>query len=47
MNEVLLMLFECPKVGSATSLVPGPIFANITAGEKYGLVLIVCACALF
>ena len=26
---------------------PGRFFANITAGEKYGLVLIVCACALF
>ena len=26
---------------------PGRFFANITAGEKYGLVLIVSACALF
>jgi len=26
---------------------PGRFFANTTAGEKYGLVLIVSACALF
>ena len=26
---------------------PGRFFANITAGEKYGLVLIVCTCAPF
>jgi len=37
--------YLCSALKLASS--PGRFFANIRAGEKYGLVLIVCACTLF